>query len=86
MINAKFFLDITPDYASWNDWHSNVIHILSEQNLPHVPDENEWKLFANELQDNPALAAFALPDPIYFASWQEWATNLLAVSNGRIRA
>jgi len=77
-----YFIDIYPEFNTWNDWHSNVGYVLAEQNLPFVEDEAEWHEFAKAFAEAPAFATYGLPEHDAYPTWQEWAKDLLVAING----
>ena len=86
MVKRAAFIDVYPDYTDWNNWHSNVIHITGEQNLPFVPDEENWREFANTLVATPTYGDFGLSSAEDYDRWQDWASDLLTAINGKPNA
>ena len=84
-MSNSFFVDVSPTNSTWDEWSGAIGYVLGAELLPSVSEEN-WKQFANVLQESPLLNAYGLPDTDAFNSWQEWAENLSTVSNGNGRA
>ena len=80
-----FFIDVVPEHASWQEWSNALAYVYGSQNLP-ITDEENWADFANQLQEYPFFCTVDLPADQWYANWQDWATDLIAVANGNINA
>lgn len=67
-------MTIDPTHMTVTDWCDSMAFILAPFLVPQkLLSENEWKLWARNVIQSPALARVRPPDPEYFSSWREWA-------------
>jgi hypothetical protein len=67
--------------ATWDSWNGNMLHYFGEEPLPRV-DEAEWPEFARQMIQLTAFAAFGLPTPDGFGTWQDWVSTVVTMVNG----
>jgi hypothetical protein len=75
------FVPYTTYLQTWDNWNSLMIEAFADQSFPKV-DEASWPIFANAFAGSPVLQEFAIPNAAGFDTWQEWANQVLVVTNG----
>jgi hypothetical protein len=75
------FFPFSPDYSTWEDWNGNILHYFGEQPIPVLP-EDRWQEVAKSIISTPFFGVYAIPDPLSYETWQEWAEQFTLVLNG----
>ena len=75
------FFPFSPEYSTWENWNGNLLHYYGEQLIPMLP-EDQWQEVAKSIISIPFFGVYAIPDPLSYESWQEWAEQFTLVLNG----
>ena len=63
-------------------WASVVAGELSQYNVGVPLPSEDWRVWALKLVSIPELAVEGLPNPIEFAEWPDWASEVFTVLQG----
>lgn len=67
-------MTINPTGLTVTDWCDSMSFVLSTVMTPQkLLDPEEWKPWARNVIQSPALAVFNPPNPDDFDRWDEWA-------------
>ena len=75
------FFPYIPDYMSWNDFNGNLAIHYGQEPIMFAPEEN-WRAVAQNMSQMGVFAAYPVPSPERFATWQEWAREFTLIVNG----
>jgi hypothetical protein len=75
------FFPFSPEYSTWDDWNGNLLHFYGEQPIPVLP-EDQWQEVAKNVIEIPFFSAYAVPDPLSYETWHEWAEEFTLTVNG----
>lgn len=75
------YFPYTTEYTSWEDWNGNFTVWYGQEPIPHTSEDN-WQETALHIAMLPTFAAYPVPGPEYFATWQEWANEVSTIING----
>lgn len=68
---------IDPAYMSVQEWADNMVPALEQfGNLGRLWSEDEWRNWAAQLLNLPALSGSIVPDPYDYEDWRMWAQRL----------
>lgn len=81
-VPKQAYLQFIPAHSTWEQWNANFAHYYSEQHVPIVP-EDQWQTLAITISGNPTFSRFAVPSPLGFANWEDWANQFTTAVNGR---
>lgn len=76
------FFPFIPEGSDWQTWNGNLVMFYSEELIPYVIDEKEWKFVAKNVSQLPAFMSYPVPDPELYANWQDWASEFTLIING----
>jgi len=75
------YFPYSPDHSTWEEFNGNLFVQYGQRNIVHSA-EDHWQDTANALVESPPFAAYPVPDPVGFATWQDWARAFITVVNG----
>jgi hypothetical protein len=78
------FFPFIPSGMDWENWNGNLAMFYSEEPIPYVIDEKDWKMVAKNVSQLPTFEVFPVPDPDLYANWQDWAFEFTLIINGPI--
>ena len=78
------FFPCIPDYMSWEDWNGNLAIYYGREPLMYGSEEN-WREVAHEIGLLATFAAYPVPSPDTFETWQDWAREFTTIINGPSR-
>ena len=78
------FFPFIPSGMEWENWNGNLAMFYSEEPIPYVIDEKDWKMVAKNVSQLPTFEVFPVPDPDLYANWQDWAFEFTLIINGPI--
>lgn len=78
------FFPFIPSGMEWENWNGNLAMFYSEEPIPYVTNENDWKMVAKNVSQLPTFEVFPVPDPDLYANWQDWAFEFTLIINGPI--
>lgn len=76
------FFPFIPAGSDWQTWNGNLVMFFSEELIPYVTDEKEWKFVAKNISQLPTFIVYPVPDPELYANWQDWASEFTLIING----
>lgn len=66
-----------PDGLTWLTWADAFAgYNPTLDDVPRPPPETAWQEWGQSLALLPTLSGSTVPDPTFFASWQDWAARL----------
>jgi hypothetical protein len=82
--STQVFFPVLPNFMSWSEWSGNFAIYYGREPLPDVP-EDRWQEAANEIALLPTFAAYPIPGPETYPTWQDWAMEVTTIINGPSR-
>lgn len=76
------FFPFIPAGSDWQTWNGNLVMFYSEELIPYVIDELEWKFVAKNVSQLPTFISYPVPDPDLYENWQDWASEFTLIING----
>jgi hypothetical protein len=76
------FFPFIPAGSDWQTWNGNLVMFFSEELIPYVIDEKEWKFVAKNVSQLPTFIVYPVPDPELYQNWQDWANEFTLIING----
>jgi len=70
-----------PRHHTWESWTCLMCEAYAGQQLQMHSLETNWKSWAEGLKSIDVFSNEAIPGPSAFASWQEWAQQLVNTVN-----
>lgn len=67
-----------PRNMTWNYWCSLMAELFASNQLGTVPEER-WRDWASGMQGIGYFVESGVPDHKQFATWQDWAQNLVGI-------
>jgi hypothetical protein len=68
---------IDPRYLEIERWSALTASSLAQYGyVANSTNEQEWRAWAERVRHLPALSAFSVPDPKFYADWRAWAYRL----------
>ena len=80
--NNAFVYD--PRYHTFESWASLMVEQYAAQQLSIPTADTDWKLWGQGLLAIDVFTNEAVPNPIQYDDWQEWASALLGAMNPRV--
>jgi hypothetical protein len=81
-MSEPVFFPFIPSGMDWDVWNGNLIMFYSEEPIPYVTNENDWKLVAKNVSQLPTFEVYPVPDPDLYANWQDWAFEFTLIISG----
>jgi hypothetical protein len=81
-MSEPVFFPFIPEGMEWGNWNGNLVMFYSEEPIPYVTDENDWKMVAKNVSQLPTFEVYPVPDPDLFDNWQDWAFEFTLIING----
>jgi len=72
---------ILPLGINLSNWAASLFIDFSENDIPMLLDETDWKSWGNRLVQSEAFFLNNAPSPISYNDWQSWATAVFYVMN-----
>jgi len=67
-----------PRNMTWNYWCALMAELFASNQLGTVPEER-WRDWASGMQGIGYFVESGVPDHKQFATWQDWAQNLVGI-------
>jgi hypothetical protein len=78
------FFPFIPNGMDWESWNGNLVMFYSQELIPYVNSEDEWKMVAKNVSQLPSFMIYPVPDPDLYQNWQDWANEFTMIINGPI--
>ena len=78
----KQFFPCTPDNRTWEEINGELIIYYGQLNIPVTTEEN-WRETASMLSSSTAFSSYAIANPDYSPTWQDWVTDFATAVNGK---
>lgn len=78
------YFPFSSQYSTWEDWNGNLIIWYGQETIP-TASEADWRQAAEDIAELPTFAAYPVPTPDSFETWQEWADEFSLTINGPSR-
>ena len=75
------YFPCVPDYMSWEDFNGNLAIHYGQEPMMFASEEN-WQSAAQNMSQMHVFAAYPVPSPKDFESWQDWARAFTLIING----
>ena len=69
---------------TWDDFSGNLAIYYGREHIMFAPEDN-WKAGADNIASMSTFAAFPVPTPDRYETWQEWAKDFTEIINGPSR-
>jgi hypothetical protein len=70
-----------PRFHTFDSWAALVLEEFSAQQLAAPTNEKNWKEWAVGLNAISLFNNQAIPDPMYFNDWRDWAAAVMGAFN-----
>jgi hypothetical protein len=82
---TQAFFPFVPEHMTWEDWNGNFIMWYGQENIPYMPNENDWQMVAQNIARSPTFGKYPVPNPLTYDNWQDWARETTLIINGPSR-
>lgn len=62
-----------PTNLTLSDWSSQIVMDLDQYDTFSRLIDDDWRSWGAQFLGNMALGGYNLPNPYFFAEWQDWA-------------
>jgi hypothetical protein len=81
-MSLQTFFPFIPEGSDWQTWNGNLIMFFSEEPIPYVEDDTQWRMVAKNVSQLPTFEVYPVPDPDLYQTWQPWASEFTQIING----
>jgi hypothetical protein len=81
-MSLQTFFPFIPEGSDWQTWNGNLVMFFSEEPIPYVEDDTQWRMVAKNVSQLPNFEVYPVPDPDLYATWQPWASEFTLIING----
>jgi hypothetical protein len=81
-MSLQTFFPFIPEGSDWQTWNGNLIMFFSEEPIPYVEDDEQWRMVAKNVSQLPTFEVYPVPDPDLYQTWQPWASEFTLIING----
>jgi hypothetical protein len=81
-MSLQTFFPFIPEGSDWQTWNGNLIMFFSEEPIPYVEDDEQWRIVAKNVSQLPTFLVYPVPDPDLYQTWQPWASEFTLIING----
>jgi hypothetical protein len=81
-MSLQTFFPFIPEGSDWQTWNGNLIMFFSEEPIPYVEDDTQWRMVAKNVSQLPTFEVYPVPDPDLYQNWQPWASEFTLIING----
>jgi len=81
-MSLQTFFPFIPEGSDWQTWNGNLIMFFSEEPIPYVEDDTQWRMVAKNVSQLPTFEVYPVPDPDLYQTWQPWASEFTLIING----
>jgi hypothetical protein len=81
-MSLQTFFPFIPEGSDWQTWNGNLVMFFSEEPIPYVEEETQWRMVAKNVSQLPTFLVYPVPDPDLYQTWQPWASEFTLIING----